>query len=57
MTPASSSEVAIRSGELTLHEAVDVLQHWAAQFLIPPLTQDEVQRIMSEAFAKRRIWV
>jgi hypothetical protein len=41
-----------RAGELTLHDAVDELQHAAeASGLVAKLGQDQVQAIMSESFA------
>jgi hypothetical protein len=42
----------VAAGELSLHDAVDVLQHDAeATGLVDELGQDEVQRILAEAFA------
>ena len=42
-------------GELSLHDAFDTLQEWAERDeLVAAIGQDEVQRIMSEAFAKVR---
>jgi hypothetical protein len=41
-----------RAGEMTLHEAVDGLQEAAERSgLVAHLGQDEVQRLMSDAFA------
>ena len=38
-----------------LHEAVDELQYWAVKTgLVGEIGQDEVQRIMAEAFQRRR---
>jgi len=42
-------------GELSLHDAFDALQEWAERDeLVAAIGQDEVQRIISEAFAKVR---
>jgi hypothetical protein len=42
-------------GELDLHDAVDVLQHWGERLgLIKQIGQDGVQAMMSEAFAAVR---
>lgn len=44
------------SGQLSLHDAVDKLQFDAVRTgLVRELGQDEIQRIMAEAFEKRRI--
>jgi hypothetical protein len=43
------------AGELALHDAVDALQDYAeATALVAELGQDEVQRIIGEAFAAVR---
>ena len=43
-------------GELTLHDAVDVLQRWAEDSgLIQAIGQDRVQHIIAVAFEQRRI--
>jgi hypothetical protein len=40
-----------QAGEISLHDAVDVLQHAAVRDgLVAQLGQDEIQRIMAEAF-------
>jgi hypothetical protein len=42
-------------GELSLHEAVDVLQRWAADVgLVAAIGQHRVQQIISDAFARVR---
>ena len=40
---------------LTLHDAVDILQFWAVDNgLVDQFGQDEIQKIMAEAFEQRR---
>lgn len=41
------------TGQISLHEAVDVLQHWAAEYLLGDVSQDEIQKIMAQAFEGR----
>jgi hypothetical protein len=43
------------AGALELHEAVDILQYFAVRTgLVDELGQDQVQRLMSDAFARWR---
>ena len=43
------------AGEIDLHEAVDVLQHWVvASGLVTAIGADRVQQILSDAFARVR---
>ena len=43
------------AGEFSLHEAVDVLQHWAADSgLVAEVGQDLVQFVIARAFARFR---